>query len=145
MANFGNYLEEQLLNLTLRGIPFTEPTELYASLHTDVGASESSAAWAATELDDATAINYERLIVPTATWTDPSGTGVCATNADLVFPMAGSAWGTVTHFALWDSQNIGATPVLGNMWYWFALPQSRIINNGDVFNLTSGNVSVQLL
>lgn len=144
MANFSNYLEETLLNATLRGVDFTAPSVLYASLHTAAGASESTAAWAATELTGS-ASNYSRLSVATSSWTDPSGTGLCATNTALTFPTAGNTWGTITHFALWDSANSGATPVLGNMYYWFALPTARTVNNGDTFNLTAGNVSVQLL
>lgn len=144
MANFSNYLEETILNATLRGVAYSAPSVLYASLHTAVGASESSAAWSATELTGA-ASNYSRLSIATTSWTSPTGTGICTSNINFTFATAGSAWGVITHFALWDSSNSGATPVVGNLYYWFALPTSRTINNGDAFNLTSGNVSVQLL
>lgn len=144
MANFSNYLEETLLNATLRGIAYTAPSVLYLSLHTAVGATESAAAWTATELTGSAA-NYSRLTVATASWTNPSGTGICATNVNLTFPAAGNAWGDITHFALWDASNSGATPVVGNLYYWFALPNMKTVGNGDVFNLTAGNVSVQLL
>lgn len=144
MANFSAYLAETLLNATLRGIDLTSPAELYASLHTAAGATESSADWAATELTGA-ASNYERLEVPTSVWTDPVGTGICETDSALTFPIAGNTWGTITHFALWDSQNSGATPVVGNLYYWFVLPTPRDVNNGDALTLTAGNVSVQLL
>ncbi len=144
MANFSNYLEESVLNATLRGITFTAPSVLYASLHTAVGASESNAAWNATELTGA-ATNYSRLSVATSAWTNPVGTGICTSNAAFTWPTAGNAWGTVTHVALWDTSNVGATPVVGNFFYWFVLPTPRTVGNGDAFNLTAGNVSVQLL
>lgn len=143
MSAFGDHLEAAFLDAALRGVTFTSPGTTFLSLHTAVGASESSAAWQATELTTGGATNYDRASILTSQWSAPvaSGAGMISTiNADIAFPTAGSSWGLITHLALWDV----VTPGTGNLYFYWTLPQARTINNGDVAQITSGNLSVTL-
>lgn len=136
MTAFSDYLENALLDAILRGVTFTSPSSTYLSLHTSAGATESTADWAATELTGA-AVNYARKQALTSEWTAASG-GASSTNASLAFAAAGSNWGTITHLGIWDASSGG------NLLFYVALPASRIINNGDVATITSGNLTVTL-
>lgn len=136
MSALSNYLENALANLVLRNTAFTPLATTYISLHPAAGTTESTADWAATELT-AAAVNYGRVAVAAAGWGAPSD-GMCSNLAEVAFGTAGSAWGTITHFAVWDASGIGA----GNCLFKDALQTSRIIGNGDVFRFAAGNLQV---
>jgi hypothetical protein len=134
MSALSNYLENALANLVLRNTSFTALATTYVSLHTAVGATESTADWAATELT-AGAVSYARVAVAAAGWGAPSD-GLCSNLAAVAFATAGSAWGTITHFGIWDNGTLGA----GNLLFKDALAASRVIGNGDVFTFAIGNL-----
>ena len=129
MAEMSDYLEVALLNATLNGTAFTAVNNPYISLHTadptdaGTGAEVSGCSYARTAASFATA----------------SGTsGLVATDADVTFPTATASWGTVGWIALWDSASGG------NMLYHTALDASKTIDSGDIFKITSGNLTVEL-
>jgi hypothetical protein len=129
MAEMSDYLEVALLNATLNGTAFTAVNDPYVSLHTadptdaGTGAEVSGGSYARTAASFATA----------------SGTsGLVATDADVTFPTATASWGTVGWIALWDSASGG------NMLYHTALDASKTIDSGDIFKITSGNLTVEL-
>jgi hypothetical protein len=129
MAEMSDYLEVALLNATLNGTAFTAVNNPYISLHTadptdaGTGAEVSGGSYARTAASFATA----------------SGTsGLVATDADVTFPTATASWGTVGWIALWDSASGG------NMLYHTALDASKTIDSGDIFKITSGNLTVEL-
>lgn len=134
MSALSNYLENALANLVLRNTAFTPLATTYVSLHTAAGTTESTADWVATELT-AGAVNYGRVAVAAAGWGAPSD-GMCSNLATVAFATAGSAWGTITHFGIWDAAGIGA----GNILFKDALATSRIVGNGDVFTFAIGNL-----
>ena len=122
-----NYLENALINGTIRGSTFTAPTNVYVALYT----SDPTDADTGTEVSGG---SYARQIV---TFGAPSN-GVSASNADVTFPQATALWGTVGWIGLRDAVSGG------NLLYHTALDTSKVIDNGDVFKINSGNLSVTL-
>ena len=129
MAEMSDYLEVALLNATLNGVAFTAVNDPYVSLHTadptddGTGAEVSGGSYARTAASFATA----------------SGTsGLVATDADVTFPTATATWGVVGWIGLWDAASGG------NMLYHTALDTSKTIDAGDIFKITTGNLTVEL-
>lgn len=127
MAAFSNYLENALINGTLRATTYTAPTTVYVGLFT----SDPTDAGSGTEVSGNA---YAR---QSATFAAPSN-GAAITNADIQFPQATGNWGTVTHFAIFDALTTG------NMMYHGALTTSKTIETGDVFKIATGSLTVTL-
>lgn len=127
MAEMSNYLENALINATLRATTFTSPATVYVSLHT----ADPTDAGSGTEVSGG---SYAR---QSASFAAPSN-GASATNADITFPQATGNWGTVTHIGIWDASTIG------NLYYHTALDASKTIDTGDVFKIASGSLTVTL-
>ena len=129
MAEMSDYLEVALLNATLNGTAFTAVNNPYVSLHT----ADPTDAGTGTEVSGGF---YARTAASFAT---ASGTsGLVATDADITFPTATATWGTVGWIALWDAASSG------NMLYHTALDASKTIDSGDIFKITTGNLTVEL-
>lgn len=127
MSQISNYLEDVLVNLTLRNTAYTPPATIYMALYT----SDPTDADVGTEVS---APSYSRTAVTFAA----SSNGV-TTNTNLVlFPAATTDWGTVTHIGLRDALTGG------NLLYYAPLQYQKIILNGDLFDVNIGNLSVQL-
>lgn len=127
MAAFSNYLENALINGTLRATTYTAPATVYVGLFT----SDPTDAGSGTEVSGNA---YAR---QAATFAAPSN-GAASTNADVQFPQATGNWGTVTHFAIFDALTTG------NMMYHGALTTSKTIETGDVFKIATGSLTVTL-
>jgi hypothetical protein len=127
MAAFSNYLENALINGTLRATSYTAPTTVYVGLFT----SDPTDAGSGTEVSGNA---YAR---QSATFAAPSN-GASSTNADVQFPQATGAWGTVGWFGIFDALTTG------NLMYHGALTVSKTIETGDVFKIASGNLTVTL-
>ena len=101
----------------------------YVSLHT----ADPTDAGTGTEVSGG---SYARTAASFAT---ASGTsGLVATDADVTFPTATATWGTVGWIGLWDAASGG------NMLYHTALDSSKTIDSGDIFKITTGNLTVEL-
>jgi hypothetical protein len=122
-----NYLEDALINATLRATTYTSPATVYVSLWT----SDPTDAGSGTEVSGG---SYARTAV---TFAAPSN-GVTTNDADVTFPTATASWGTVG----WIGINDAATS--GNLLYHTALDTSKTIDSGDIFKITTGNLSVTL-
>ena len=127
MAEMSNYLENALINATLRATTFTSPATVYVSLHT----ADPTDAGTGTEVSGG---SYAR---QSATFAAPSN-GASATNADITFPQATGNWGTVTHIGIWDALTTG------NLLYHTQLDASKTIDTGDIFKIASGSLTVTL-
>ena len=127
MAEMSNYLEDALINATLRATTFTSPATVYVSLHT----ADPTDAGTGTEVSGG---SYAR---QSATFGAPSN-GASATSADITFPQATGNWGTVTHIGIWDALTTG------NLFYHTQLDASKTIDTGDVFKIASGSLTVTL-
>ena len=122
-----NFLEDALINATLRNTTYTSVATVYVSLWT----SDPTDAGSGTEVSGG---SYARTSV---TFAAPSN-GVTTNNADVTFPTATASWGTVG----WIGINDAATS--GNLLYHSPLDTSKTIDTGDIFKISSGNLSVTL-
>lgn len=122
-----NYLENALINVTLRATSYTAPTTVYVALYT----TDPTDADVGTEV---TGGSYARTAV---TFAAPSN-GVTTNSADVTFPTCTLAWGTVTHIGIRDALTAG------NLLYHTPLDASKTIDLGDIFKITTGNLSVTL-
>ena len=127
MAEFSNYLENALINAVLRNTAYTSPTTVYVSLYT----SDPTDADSGTEVSGG---SYARTAV---TFGAPSN-GVSTNSADVTFPTATASWGTVSHIGIHDASSAG------NLLFHTPLDTSKTIDSGDIFKITSGNLSVTL-
>lgn len=128
MAAMSNYLENALINATLRNTAFTSPTTIYVGLYT----SDPTDAGTGTEVSGG---SYARKAI---TFGAPSN-GVSVNNAAVEFDQATDDWGTIGYFALLDASTSG------NMLYHGALTASKTIETGDVFKFATSSLSVTLL
>lgn len=122
-----NYLENALINGTIRGTTYTAPATVYVGLFT----SDPTDAGSGTEVSGG---SYAR---QSASFAAPSN-GASVTNADITFPQATGNWGTVGWIGIFDSLTTG------NLMYHTALDASKTIETGDIFKIASGNLSVTL-
>jgi len=90
---------------------------------------------AGTITDECTGGAYARQAVTFGTITN----GSVSNSADVTFPAATDAnWGTITHLAVMDASTAG------NVIFYGSLSSSKLIENSDTFQITSGNLTVTL-
>ncbi len=127
MAEFSNYLEDALINATLRNTSYTSPTTVYVGLYT----TDPTDANTGTEVSGG---SYARTAV---TFGAPSN-GVTTNSAAVEFPQATASWGTIGWIGILDASTSG------NLLYHTALDTSKTIDNGDIFKISTGSLSVTL-
>jgi hypothetical protein len=127
MSEMSNYLENALINATLRNTSYTTPTTVYVALYTSDP----------TDADTGTEVSGTSYARQSVTFGSPSN-GVTTNSAAVEFPQAGGSWGTVTHIGIRDASTSG------NLLYHTALDASKAISTGDVFRIASGSLSVTL-
>lgn len=122
-----NYLEDALINVTLRNTAYTTPTTVYLALYT----TDPTDADTGTEVSGG---SYARQAI---TMGAPSN-GVSVSSADISFPQCTVSWGTVAFVGIRDALTAG------NLLYHSPLTVSKAIDVGDIFKVASGSLSVQL-
>ena len=127
MAEMSNYLENALINVTLRATSYTAPTTVYLALYTTDP----------TDADTGTECSGTSYARQSVTFGAPSN-GVSTNSAAIEFPQAGGSWGTITHIGIRDALTTG------NLLYHSPLDASKTIATGDVFRVASGSLSVTL-
>lgn len=127
MAEMSNYLENALINATLRNTTYTSPATVYVALFT----TDPTDAGTGTEVSGG---SYARQSV---TFAAPSN-GLSASNADVTFPQATGSWGTVGWIGIYDALTTG------NLLYHTALDVAKSIDTGDIFKIASGSLTAQL-
>ena len=127
MAAMSNYLENALINATIRNTTYTSPSVVYAALFT----SDPTDAGTGTEVSGG---SYTRKSI---TFGAPSN-GASTNSAAVEFDQATGNWGTITHFGIYDASTSG------NLLYHGALTASKTIDTGDVFKFAISNISVTL-
>lgn len=125
MAEMSNYLENALINATLRNTSYTSPATVYLGLYT----SDPTDADTGTEV---TGNGYARQSI---TFGAPSN-GVSTNSAAIEFPQATGSWGTVAYIGIRDASTAG------NLLFHTALDASKAIATGDVFRIAIGSLSV---
>jgi hypothetical protein len=127
MAEMSNYLENALINATLRNTSYTSPSVVYLALYTDDP----------TDADTGTEITGGSYARQSITFGAPSN-GTSTNSAAIEFPAATANWGVVTHVGIRDALTSG------NLLYHTALDASKTINTGDIFKILTSNLSVTL-
>lgn len=127
MTAFSDYLENELINGTLRNVAYVPAATVYIGLHTTATNDDNSGT-------EVTGGSYARQSVAFAA---PAG-GSTSNSALVTFPTATASWGTVTHFGIYDASSGG------NLLYWGALTVSKTVDNGDIFTVPAGNLTVTL-
>lgn len=127
MAEISNYLEDAIINATLRNTSYASPTTVYIGLYT----SNPTDANTGTEVSGG---SYARKSV---TFAAPSD-GVALSNADVIFDTATANWGTVTHIGILDALTSG------NLLYHTQLDTSKVIDTNDIFRINSGALTVTI-
>jgi hypothetical protein len=127
MAAMSNYLENALINATLRNTTYTSPSTVYVGLFL----TDPTDAGSGTEVSGG---SYARKAM---TFGAPSN-GASVNSAAVEFDQATGNWGTIPFFAIFDSLTSG------NMLYHGALTASKTIETGDVFKFATSSVSVTL-
>jgi hypothetical protein len=127
MAEISNYLENALVNATLRNTAYTSPTTVYLALYTSDP----------TDADSGTECSGTAYARQSITFGAPSN-GVTTNSAAIEFPQAGGSWGTITHIGIRDALTTG------NLLYHTPLDASKTIATGDVFRVAIGSLSVTL-
>jgi hypothetical protein len=127
MAEMSNFLENAVINAVLHNTSYTSPAAVYVGLYTsDPGEGNTG-----TEVSGG---SYARTAV---TFGAPSN-GVSTNSASVTFPTATGTWGTVTHIGILDATTSG------NLLYYTPLDASKSIASGDVFTISTGNLSVTM-
>jgi hypothetical protein len=129
MAEMSNFLEDALINATLRNTTYTSVATVYVSLWTSNPGDDASGTEVSTS-----GTSYARTAV---TFGAPSN-GVSLNSADVTFPTATASWGTVGWIGINDSTS---GP---NLLYHTALDTAKAIDSGDIFKISTGNLSVTL-
>jgi len=127
MAEMSNYLENALINATLRNTSYTSPSTVYVGLFT----TDPTDAGTGTEVSGG---SYARKSV---TFGAPSN-GVTTNSGAVEFDQATASWGTITHIGILDASTSG------NLLYHTALDVSKAIDTGDIFKIAIGSLSVTL-
>lgn len=127
MAEMSNYLEDALINATLRNTSYTSPATIYVGLYT----SDPTDANTGTEVSGG---SYARTAV---TFGAPSN-GASTNSSAVEFPQATGTWGTVAYIGILDASTSG------NLLYHTALDTSKTIDTGDIFKIAIGSLSVTL-
>lgn len=127
MAEMSNYLENALINATLRNTSYTSPATVYVALYTTDP----------TDADTGTEIAGNGYARQSVTFGAPSN-GASTNSAAVEFPQATGSWGTIAYIGLRDASSGG------NLLYHSPLDASKTISTGDVFRISAGNLSVTL-
>jgi len=127
MAEMSNYLENALINATLRNTAYTSPTTVYLALYTTDP----------TDADSGTEVSGNAYARQSITFGAPSN-GVSTNSAAIEFPQATGSWGTVAYVGIRDASTAG------NLLYHTPLDASKTIATGDVFRVAVGSLSVTL-
>lgn len=134
MSAASNYLENALLDHTLRNTPFGQPASLYLGLFTNDSGQAASNLEGGVLTDEISGGSYVR---ETITFGAASG-GSASSNATVTFTTATANWGTITHVAVMDAATAG------NVLFYGAVTTSKTIESGDTFQVSSGNLTISL-
>jgi len=140
MSAASNYLENKVLDHVLGegARNFTSPATLYVALFNNTSGNALTNLEAGTLTDEVSTSGtaYARVAVDF----DAASSGSASSNGAVTFAAATADWGTVTHLAIMDGDTEGA----GNVLFYGALTASKIVNTGDTFVISSGNLTVTL-
>lgn len=138
MSKFSDYLEEKIIETTLRGAVMPAPSSIYIALFTG---DPTDANVTTNEVNVASWPAYARQDAATggaiATGWTPASNGVSSNAKVVTFPANNGASAiTVTHLAIYDAQSGG------NMLYHAPLVSAKTLQVGDVLSFGIGALTV---
>lgn len=132
-----DYLETEVLNMTLRNTAYVPTANVYVALFTGDPLDDGSG-------PEVSGGSYARIAVSTAGgWSAPAagpitGTLMSSNVAAVTFVAASAGWGTVTYVAIFD-QLAG-----GNLLFKGPLEASKAVVNGDNFKFEIGSLKIMV-
>jgi len=136
MSAASDFLENKLLDHTLRNVAYTAPATVFVGLFTSNTGLETNNLASSNEIS-ANGTAYARTA---ATFANAASGGSISNTASVTFPTATADFGVVTHIAICD----GNVRVQGNVLYYGALTTSKNVTIGDTFTINSNNLTVTL-
>lgn len=127
MSALSNYLENKLIEHTLRNTAYTSPATVYLALYTTNPTDADSGT-------EASGGSYARQAVTFAA----ASNGSVANSGVITFPQATADWGTITHFGVLDALTTG------NLLFFGALSSSTAVNNGSTFTVEASALTCSL-
>lgn len=132
MGNLSNYAENELLDHVLKVGAYTPPTNIYVALHTADPTDAGNGA------EVANANGYARVVCNV--WNAAASRATANTNLIEFAQATGAGWGTVTHWALWDSATWGA----GNCLAHGSFANSKTIVAGNIPKIAAGELDISV-
>ena len=130
MGSFSDHWENQILDHVFGKGSYTPPA-IY------IGLSTADPGDAGTGMSEPSDNGYVRAQTSADDWSSASAGSL--DNASLIeFGEATGAWGTVTHFALFDAA------AAGNMLAHGTLTQAKTIGSGDTARFAAGDLNISL-
>jgi hypothetical protein len=130
MGSFSDYWENEVLDHLFGKGNYTPPT-IYAGLSTADPGDDGAG------LSEPSGNGYARVQTTEEDWNVAAG-GLIDNGNAITFGAATGNWGTLTHFALFDSA------VAGNMLAHGALAQAKAIGSGDTVQFAGGDLHITL-
>ena len=130
MGGFSDYWENKILDHIFGKGNYTPPT-IYVGLSTADPTDDGSG------LSEPSGNGYARVQTSASDWNAASN-GSLDNAGNITFAQAGSNWGTITHFVLFD----GATA--GNILAYGVLSQSKSISESDTARFQVGDLRISL-
>lgn len=137
MSAASNYLENKLLDHTLRNTAYSQPAGLWLALFTNDSTNAAANLEAGTLTDEVAPAGGGAYARKAITFDAASG-GSAASAATVTFDAATANWGTITHVAVMDASTSG------NVLFWGAVTTSKTIETGDTFQVSAGNLTISL-
>ena len=122
-----NYLENKILEATLKGISYASPSVVYVCLYvsnptdSDIGEEVSGAGYARQSVEF-----------------DNASDGSITNSSTVRFPIAEDAWGTINYIGIRDSLNGG------NLLYYGMLSSSQSISLNNQLVINPGQLTITL-
>jgi hypothetical protein len=120
-----NYLENALVNAVFRSVQYTSPASIYVALYTSDPTDANSGA-------EVSGGAYIRKAITFAAPVD----GVASNSADILFPVATTNWGTVTHIGIMDALTGG------NLLFYSPITTAKTISTDDQLKIATGDVTI---
>ena len=79
---------------------------------------------------------YSRQAATFAAASSPGGT--TSNTGDISFTASGGNWGTITHIGIFDASTSG------NLLWHGAMTASKIVNDGDTLQFSTGNIDLTI-
>ena len=133
MTALSSFAEIKVLDLLFRNTAYTAPNAYMGLFTSDPTDSASGTEVAG---NGYARVQIDNKMAAATTGVDNS---TIVNNADITFPTAtGGAFGTVTHIGIFDASTSG------NLLAHGALSASRVISDGDTFQINSGSLTITI-